>query len=116
LACGSFTGSLGFSAPASKLVYFLVLVTGPLFGKTLWPEQAGGEKMAVLISTAFWVGLLIIGFGALVGIVVTKKTELLNNTAVAVTISMIIALAYFTIVNDYLMDFQGLDYWYLFRE
>ena len=29
---------------------------------------------------------------------------------------MVIALAYFTIVNHYLMDFQGLDYWYLFRE
>lgn len=72
--------------------------------------------MAMIVSALFWVGLLIIGAGLLVAIVVTKKTELLNNTAVAVTISMVIALAYFTIVNHYLMDFQGLDYWYLFRE
>lgn len=72
--------------------------------------------MAMIVSPVFWVGLLIIGAGLLVAIVVTKKTELLNNTAVAVTISMVIALAYFTIVNHYLMDFQGLDYWYLFRE
>ena len=72
--------------------------------------------MAMIVSPVFWIFLLIIGFGALVGIVVTKKTELLNNTAVAVTISMLIALAYFHIVNHYLMDFQGLDYWYLFRE
>ena len=72
--------------------------------------------MAMIVSPMFWVGLLIIGAGLLVAIVVTKRTELLNNTAVAVTISMVIALAYFTIVNHYLMDFQGLDYWYLFRE
>ena len=72
--------------------------------------------MAMIVSPVFWVGLLIIGAGLLVAIVVTKRTELLNNTAVAVTISMVIAIAYFTIVNHYLMDFQGLDYWYLFRE
>ena len=72
--------------------------------------------MAMIVSPIFWVGLLIIGAGLLVAIVVTKRTELLNNTAVAVTISMVIAIAYFTIVNHYLMDFQGLDYWYLFRE
>ena len=72
--------------------------------------------MAMIVSPVFWVALLIIGAGLLVAIVVTKKTELLNSTAVAVTISMLIALAYFHIVNHYLMDFQGLDYWYLFRE
>lgn len=72
--------------------------------------------MAMIVSPVFWLGLLIIGVGLLVAIVVTKKAELLNNTAVAVTISMAIALAYFHIVNHYLMDFQGLDYWYLFRE
>ena len=72
--------------------------------------------MAMIVSPIFWFALLIIGAGLLIAIVVTKKTELLNNTAVAVTISMLIALAYFHIVNHYLMDFQGLDYWYLFRE
>jgi hypothetical protein len=70
----------------------------------------------MLLSGGFWFVLLLIGFGLLIGLIVIKKTELLGNTAVAVTISMLIALAYFHIVNHYLMDFQGLDYWYLFRE
>jgi hypothetical protein len=40
----------------------------------------------------------------------------LNNTYVAVAVSLIIAVAYFHIVDHYLMDIQGLDYWYLFRK
>ncbi len=72
--------------------------------------------MSLIVTAGFWVGLLAIGVILLVLIVMGKKTELLNNTAVAVTISMLIALAYFTIVNHYLMDDHGLDYWYLFRE
>lgn len=31
-------------------------------------------------------------------------------------ISVIICMAYFTLVNHYFMDMQGLDYWYLFRK
>lgn len=31
-------------------------------------------------------------------------------------ISFIICLVYFTLVDHYLMDMQGLDYWYLFRK
>ncbi len=72
--------------------------------------------MAILISPNFWIGLMLVGFAALVGVIVTKKTELLNSTAFAVGVSVIIALAYFSLVNHYLMDAQGLDYWYLFRE
>ncbi len=40
----------------------------------------------------------------------------LNNPVVAVIVSLIIAVGYFTLVNHYLMDMQGLDYWYLFRQ
>ncbi len=68
-----------------------------------------------LMDPTFWFGLIALGFVALVFLIVTKNTELLNNTAVAVTISLLIALGYFHIVNHYLMDFQGLDYWYMFR-
>ncbi len=72
--------------------------------------------MAILISPDFWLGLLVVGVVALVGTIVMKKTELLNNTAFAVGISLLIALAYFSLLNHYLMDAQGLDYWYLFRQ
>ncbi len=72
--------------------------------------------MAQLLTPEFWTALTLIGFGILVVLAVTKKTDLLNNTAVAVTVSLLIALGYFHIVNHYLMDMQGLDYWYLFRE
>lgn len=40
----------------------------------------------------------------------------LNNPVIAVIVSLIISVAYFTLVDHYLMDMQGLDYWYLFRE
>ena len=42
--------------------------------------------------------------------------NLLNNTIFAVVISLVISFAYFTLVDHYLMDMQGLDYWYLFRK
>jgi len=29
---------------------------------------------------------------------------------------LLIAIAYFHIVDHYMMDMQGLDYWYLFRK
>ncbi|MGQ0694915.1 MAG: hypothetical protein ACT4OL_04985 [Nitrospiraceae bacterium] len=31
-------------------------------------------------------------------------------------ISLIICVAYFTLVDHFFMDMQGLDYWYLFRK
>jgi DMSO reductase anchor subunit len=70
----------------------------------------------MITSTGFWVFLFLLGFALLILLAMGKKTDLLNNTVVAVTISMLIALAYFTLINHFLMDSQGLDYWYLFRE
>jgi hypothetical protein len=40
----------------------------------------------------------------------------LNNPVIAVIVSVIIAVGYFTFVDHALMDMQGLDYWYLFRK
>jgi hypothetical protein len=40
----------------------------------------------------------------------------LNNPVIAVIVSLIIAVTYFTLVDHYLMEMQGLDYWYLFRK
>ena len=40
----------------------------------------------------------------------------MGKTIVYVAISLVISLAYFTIVNHFMMDMQGLDYWYLFRK
>lgn len=42
--------------------------------------------------------------------------KLLNNTVFAVVFSLLVSLIYFTVVDHYLMDMQGLDYWYLFRK
>ena len=62
----------------------------------------------------FWFALLVVGI--VLFVVILRKQELLNNTYVAVAVSLIIAVAYFHIVDHYLMDIQGLDYWYLFRK
>ena len=59
--------------------------------------------------------MLVLGVVLLVG-VSFKTKALLNNVYVAVTISLLIAVAYFHIVDHYMMDMQGLDYWYLFRK
>ncbi len=72
--------------------------------------------MATLISPDFWLTLLVLGVVVLAGVIVTKKTELLNSTAFAVGISVLIVVAYFSLLNHHLMDGQGLDYWYLFRD
>jgi uncharacterized membrane protein (DUF106 family) len=40
----------------------------------------------------------------------------LNNPVVAVVVSLIIAVSYFTLIDHFFMDMQGLDYWYLFRK
>ena len=61
----------------------------------------------------FWFALLAIGAALLF---VGKKMDLLNSTAYAVGVSVLIVVAYFHIVDHYMMEMQGLDYWYLFRK
>jgi hypothetical protein len=61
----------------------------------------------------FWLALMVIG---VVAMYIIGRMNLLNNTAVAVAVSLLIAVAYFHLVDHYLMDMQGLDYWYLFRK
>lgn len=72
--------------------------------------------MGFMLNPEFWFFLLIAGTVLLIALAYTKKIDLLNNTVVAVAISVVISLAYFHLVNHYLMDMQGLDYWYLFRD
>jgi hypothetical protein len=67
----------------------------------------------IFTNPIFWLALFLIGIA---GMFLASKMNLLNNTAVAVTVSLIIAVAYFHLVDHYLMDMQGLDYWYLFRK
>jgi uncharacterized membrane protein (DUF106 family) len=40
----------------------------------------------------------------------------MGQTIFYILISAVICVAYFTLVDHYLMDMQGLDYWYLFRK
>ena len=40
----------------------------------------------------------------------------MGQTLVYGIVSLIICVAYFTLVDHLLMDMQGLDYWYLFRK
>jgi hypothetical protein len=40
----------------------------------------------------------------------------MGQTILYVLVSLVISLVYFTAVNHFLMDMQGLDYWYLFRQ
>ncbi|TLY17827.1 MAG: hypothetical protein E6K69_01545 [Nitrospirae bacterium] len=68
----------------------------------------------IVTNPMFWFALLVVGI--VLFVVILRKQELLNNTYVAVAVSLIIAVAYFHIVDHYLMDIQGLDYWYLFRK
>ena len=71
--------------------------------------------MEIVTNPLFWTAMLGLGVVLLVG-VSFKTKALLNNVYVAVTISLLIAVAYFHLVDHYLMDMQGLDYWYLFRK
>ncbi len=71
--------------------------------------------MEIVTNPLFWLALLGLGV-ILLAFVALKKKALLNNVYVAVTISLLIAVAYFHIVDHYMMDMQGLDYWYLFRK
>ena len=68
----------------------------------------------IVTNPLFWFALLVIG--VVIFTVILKKQDLLNNTYVAVAVSLLIAVAYFHLVDHYLMDMQGLDYWYLFRK
>ncbi len=70
--------------------------------------------MEILMNPIFWMALM--GAGVAILFAIRKNTQLLNNTVIAVVISLMIALGYFHIVDHYLMDMQGLDYWYLFRK
>lgn len=67
----------------------------------------------IFTNPLFWFALLAIG---VVLLFVGKKMNLLNNTAYAVLVSFVIVVAYFHLVDHYLMEMQGLDYWYLFRK
>ena len=40
----------------------------------------------------------------------------MGKTIFYVAISLAISLTYFTIVDHFMMDMQGLDYWYMFRK
>ncbi len=40
----------------------------------------------------------------------------MGQTIFYVLVSVIICLVYFTAIDHFLMDMQGLDYWYLFRK
>ncbi len=66
-----------------------------------------------ITNPIFWFALLAIGVALLF---VGKKMDLLNNTAYAALVSVVIVVAYFHIVDHFMMDMQGLDYWYLFRK
>jgi uncharacterized membrane protein (DUF106 family) len=67
----------------------------------------------ILTNPIFW--FVVLGIGAVL-LFIGSKMNLLNNTVFAVVVSAIIVFAYFNLVNHYLMDMQGLDYWYLFRK
>ncbi len=67
----------------------------------------------IVTQPEFWFALLAIG---VVLLFIGKKMNLLSNTAYAAVVSVVIAVAYFHLVDHYLMDMQGLDYWYLFRK
>ena len=71
--------------------------------------------MDIITNPLFWLALMGLGV-ILLAVVALKKKALLDNVYVAVTISLLIAIAYFHIVDHYMMDMQGLDYWYLFRK
>jgi len=66
-----------------------------------------------ITNPIFWFAILAIG---VVLVIIGSKKGMLNNTTYAAVVSVVIAVAYFHLVDHYLMDMQGLDYWYLFRK
>ncbi len=71
--------------------------------------------MGILLNPMFWLGLTLLGV-VLLFVISSRMKDMLNNTYVAVAVSLMVALGYFHLLNHYLMDMQGLDYWYLFRQ
>lgn len=67
----------------------------------------------ILTNPLFWFVIAVLGVA---GVFIAGKKNLLSGTAVAVVLSLMIAVAYFNLIDHYLMDMQGLDYWYLFRK
>ena len=95
-----------------------VFVAAPVLlgDQAAYAAEEGGGKAGhsgpIYTNPVFWFALLIVG---VVGLVAANKMNMLDNTVVAVVVSLLIAISYFHIVDHYLMDMQGLDYWYLFR-
>jgi len=95
-----------------------VVVTMPVLigDQAAFAAEEGGGKAErpspIYTKPVFWFSLMILG---VVGLIAARQMNMLDNTIVAVVVSLIIALSYFHIVDHYLMDMQGLDYWYLFR-
>ncbi len=71
--------------------------------------------MGILLNPMFWLGLTLLGV-VLLFVISSRMKDMLNNTYVAVAVSLMVALGYLHLLNHYLMDMQGLDYWYLFRQ
>ena len=67
----------------------------------------------IVTNPLFWFAVLALG---VVLLVLGKKMDMLNTTWYAALVSLVIVVAYFHLVDHYLMDMQGLDYWYLFRK
>jgi hypothetical protein len=67
----------------------------------------------IVTNPVFWFALLATG---VVLLFIGKKMDLLKTTWYAAVVSVVIAVAYFHLVDHYLMEMQGLDYWYLFRK
>jgi hypothetical protein len=40
----------------------------------------------------------------------------MGQTIIYILISTVVCVVYFTFVDHFFMDMQGLDYWYLFRK
>jgi hypothetical protein len=56
---------------------------------------------------------------AALGFLNVRKVEggsAMGMTIVYVVVSLVVCIAYFTAVDHFLMESQGLDYWYLFRK
>jgi hypothetical protein len=67
----------------------------------------------IFTNPLFWLAVLVIG---VIALFIAGKMGVLNSTAVAIAVSLLISVAYFNLVDHYLMDMQGLDYWYMFRK
>jgi hypothetical protein len=100
---------------------FALMVVPAFVAQPSFASEGGGkaaeapkhERPSPLYANPmFWFGLLAVGVA---GLFVARQMNMLDNTVVAVVISLLIAVSYFHIVDHYLMDMQGLDYWYLFR-